>query len=117
MSVIISDFLRSNSVGRVGGDPLKPVSLLFLVSQIVLFLPPYIHFYLPVFAKTGSSVSVEMLHFGQNSNLVAHSGGFLRAGTEKAAREGDSVVEKSNLEPRSGFEPETSSLPWKRSTN
>ena len=41
----------------------------------------------------------------------------LRAATEKAAREGDSVAEKSILEPRSGVEPETSSLPWMRSTN
>ena len=41
----------------------------------------------------------------------------LRAATEKAAREGDSVAEKSILEPRSGLEPETSSLPWMRSTN
>ena len=41
----------------------------------------------------------------------------LRAATEKAAREGDSVAEKSILEPRSGLEPETSSLPWMRSTS
>ena len=41
----------------------------------------------------------------------------LRAATQKAARMGDPVAEKSILEPRSGFEPETPSLPWKCSTN
>ena len=41
----------------------------------------------------------------------------LRAATEKAAREGDLSVKNPNLEPRSGVEPETSSLPWMRSTN
>ena len=68
-------------------------------------------------AKIGSSEFKKSLHFGQNNNLVAHLGGFLRGGTEKAAREGDSVAEKSILEPRSGFEPETPSLPWKCSTS
>ena len=49
-------------------------------------------------SEIGSSERKKSLHFRQNSNLVAHSGGFLRGGTEKAAREGDSVVEKSILE-------------------
>jgi hypothetical protein len=33
-----------------------------LVSQIIFFFPPHICSYLLVFAKIGSSVSVEMLH-------------------------------------------------------
>ena len=41
----------------------------------------------------------------------------LRATKEKTARLGDNFIEKSELEPRSGLEPETSSLPWMRSTN
>ena len=41
----------------------------------------------------------------------------LRAAKEKAARSGDNFLEKSELEPRLGFEPRTFSLPWKRSTN
>ena len=41
----------------------------------------------------------------------------LRATKEKTAQSGGNFLEKSEMEPRSGFEPETSSLPWKRSTN
>ena len=41
----------------------------------------------------------------------------LRAATQKAARMGDQIAVLSEMEPRSGFEPETSSLPWMRSTN
>ena len=41
----------------------------------------------------------------------------LRAATQKAAPEGDRIANLSDLEPRSGVEPETSSLPWMRSTD
>jgi site-specific DNA recombinase len=41
----------------------------------------------------------------------------LRTATKNAALSGDKILEKSVLEPRSGVEPETSSLPWMRSTN
>ena len=41
----------------------------------------------------------------------------LRATKEKAALAGDHFQKIRNLEPRSGVEPETSSLPWMRSTN
>ena len=41
----------------------------------------------------------------------------LRATKEKTALSGDNFLISSNLEPRSGFEPETPSLPWKCSTN
>ena len=41
----------------------------------------------------------------------------LRATKEKTALAGDNFLISSNLEPRSGLEPETSSLPWMRSTN
>ena len=40
----------------------------------------------------------------------------LRTATQKAAREGDQIAFVSELEPLSGFEPETPSLPWKCST-
>ena len=41
----------------------------------------------------------------------------LRATKEKAAQLGDNFLKKSELEPQTGFEPVTSSLPWMRSTN
>ena len=41
----------------------------------------------------------------------------LRATKEKTAQSGGNFLEKSEMEPRSGFEPETSSLPWMRSTD
>ena len=41
----------------------------------------------------------------------------LRETKEKTAHSGDNFLISSNLEPRSGVEPETSSLPWMRSTN
>ena len=39
------------------------------------------------------------------------------ARNQKTAQSGGNFCNISDLEPRSGFEPETSSLPWKRSTN
>lgn len=41
----------------------------------------------------------------------------LRATKEKIAQSGDNFLKKSDLEPRPGVEPGTSSLPWMRSTN
>ena len=41
----------------------------------------------------------------------------LRTATKNAALAGDTILEKSVLEPSSGLEPETSSLPWMRSTS
>ena len=41
----------------------------------------------------------------------------LRATKEKTAHSGDNFLISSNLEPSSGLEPETSSLPWMRSTS
>ena len=64
----------------------------------------------------------------KNKNVVAFSDSkykspqeniwlVLRATKEKIARLGDNSEVCSILEPRSGLEPETSSLPWMRSTN
>ena len=47
-----------------------------LVSQVVLFFPLHICSYLLVFAKMGSSVSVEMLQNRTKIGIIAHSGDF-----------------------------------------
>ena len=55
------------------------------IPQIVGWLPLGWCFWLSC-GKIGSSESKKSLHFGQNSNLVAQSGGLLRGGAQRQPR-------------------------------